>query len=384
MTCSVVIQLFAVVLLAQHEAQPANTSTPKAPAEPSQIASLIEDLSSPNGGKRDSAAVLLGEMGPECYVPLRQVFRQTRYYEVRRRIRQIALEIYLTERLGPPRAFLGISHRAMAVVESQDARVPGWATALLITDVFKPSSAQEAGLQSGDMLTSLNGKASTLEYPALEFTRWISEQTRGTRCEVSVLRGGKGVKLVAHERSPFRPDAIQTVKYEARTNEDDARVPPGVGGILLTDIKGVPLEIDVREGDLILALDEDPIPKDGAEEHFAKWMRGEWKGRGIPVGVGRQPPQVRLQLGGEQKMAQTAQILRGGEGLNLTLSLGRWPTFLADQMQGAPRAGGSGPREQVLESFGSWWRETFDPDGLFVDRVEHDPDWQLKPSWKSP
>lgn len=370
--------------LAQAVAGAAPSPPKRAVESAHSIDSLLADLESPECMVRDAAAILLSEKGPECYEPLRKLFHQTRFYEVRRQIRQITLEIYLSERFGPPRAFLGISHHGMPVGEAQDTRVPPWATALRITDVFKASSAQKAGLQSGDLVTAMNGRAATIEYPALEFTKWIAEQTPGTQCEVTVLRGGKGVKLVAHERSPFRPEALRTVTFEARSHADDPRVPPGVGGIVLTDITGVPIEIDVREGDLILALDEEALPVAAAAERFEKWRQGQWVGRGFPVDVGRLPPQAQLRLQpGQAVMVRTAQILRGGEALNIVVSLGRWPTYLADQMQGAPRAGGGGQREQVIESFGSWWRETFDPDGLFSERAEYDPDWQLKPTWKS-
>lgn len=361
---------------------PSTTAAATTKPVPAMVANLINDLSSPDSHVRELATVTLMEMGPECYGPLRDAFRSTRLYDVRRRIRQVVLELYLTEHLGPPRAFLGISHRGTTVLEASESRVPPWATALYVTDVFKSSSAQRAGLQSGDLVLALNGKPGTLEYQALEFTRWIGDQAPGTRCEVFVLRGGKGHRLTSDGRGVFTPAALAPAKFEAVTHVKDARVPPGVGGILLTSVRGVPVELNVQDGDVILALDEDVIPADGTEQRYRDWIEGKWKGRGInrlaqirqPIQLGRAQQQIP-----PDQMVQTAQILRGGEGIDLTVALGRWPTYLSDQAQGAPRAANAGQREHIIETFGSWWRETFDPDGIFAERADLDREWRLEP-----
>lgn len=349
---------------------------------PVLISNLISDLSSTDSQVRESSTVALMEMGPECYGPLREAFTSTRLYDVRRRIRQVALELYLTEHLGPPKAFLGISHRGTPVMEASDGRVPPWATALYVTDVFKSSSAQRAGLQSGDLVLALNGKPGTLEYQAIEFTRWIGDQAPGTRCEVMVIRGGKGHKLVPDPRGQFNPKSLAPAKFEAVDHARDGRVPPGVGGILLKSVKGIPVELNVQDGDLILALDEEAIPAEGTEQRFGDWLEGKWKGRGMsrqaPIRLGGAQLQRPPQQAGDHTV-QTAHLLRGGEGIDLTVALGRWPTYLSDQAQGAPRAANPGQREHVIETFGSWWRETFDPKGLFSERADLDPRWRLGP-----
>lgn len=358
--------------------QPAVVASRRPPIDPAKITSLIAALSSPDSHARESATLTLMEAGPECYGPLREAFSTTRLYDVRRRIRVIALEIYLTERLGPPKAFLGISHRGLPVMENNEARVPPWATALFVTDVFKASSAQRAGLQSGDLVVALNGKPATLEKPAIEFTQWIGEQAPGTQCEVMVLRGGTGHKLVSDARMEFRPSVLGAAQVEAVTHAQDGRVPPGVGGVLLRSVRGVPVELDVQDGDLILSLDEEPLPESGADAHFRQWVEGKWKGKGFrratrpPQAVGRFQP-------GEEVVLQTAHVLRGGEGVDLTVALGRWPTYLSDQVQGAPRASSVGQREYIIESFGSWWTERFDPEGTFSERADLDREWRLEP-----
>lgn len=355
---------------------PTSAPVPGQVASSDQISKLISSLSSPLAQERDDAMTILMEMGPECYAPLRQSFESTPYYDVRRRIRQVVLEIFLTEHVGPPRAFLGISHKGQSVTEAIDGRVPAGATALYITDVFKASAAQRCGLQNGDLVIALNGKPGTLEHQAIEFTRWIGEQAPGTKCEVTVIRGGQGSKLIDDENSAFKPKTLEPVAFRVVTHEQDARVQPGSAAILLESVRGVPIEVAVKDGDLIVALDEEPIPAQGAEELFKKWRSGEWRGRGTFVrnlNVRQVFPQA------EVKGFQSAQILRGGEGLDVPVVLGRWPTYLSDQVTGAVRAGGAGERGQVLETFGAWWREKFDPDGKFSERAEDDAAWR----WRS-
>lgn len=363
---------------------PARTTAPARQNAPDAktLAALIDALSSPEARRRDLAGAALMEMGPECYAPLREAFLATRIFEVRRRIRQIALELYLSEHLGPPKAFLGISHRGISVTETSDPRVPPWGTALYVTDVFKASSAQRAGLQSGDLVIALNGKAGTHEHQAIEFTRWIGEQTPGTPCEVALIRGGKGVKLVQDVRGAFAPKNLAAAKARGVTHAEDKRVWPGTGAVLLTSVRGVPVETDVRDGDLVLALDDEPLPQQGAEARFQAWVAGAWTGKGTPKKVRvLQPAAPGRARAPEAKdaMLPSMQVLRGGEGIDLAVTLGRWPTYISEQSQGAPRAASPGERDKVIEAFGTWWREVFDPDGVFSERADLDPEWNLRP-----
>lgn len=375
---TIMMLIWALIPLQADTSPPSSNLEKKQPAPSEEITELVDALSSPQAHTRDNATTILMEMGPECYAPLRQAFNTTPFYEVRRRIRQIVLEIYLTEHLGPPRAFLGISHRGQSVTEGMDGRVPAGGTALFITDVFKASAAQRAGLQNGDLVVALNGEAGTLENQAIEFTRWIGEQSPGTKCEVSLIRGGQGIKLIEDGIGKFRPGALEPVKFRAVTHEQDPRVPQKGAAILLESVRGVPIEIPVKDGDLLVALDEEPLPGQGADDRFRKWISGEWRGRGTFIrnpNVRQVLPQVQPQ-GQEPQGRPSAQILRGGTGLDVPVVLGRWPTYLSDQSTGAVRAGNPGQREQVIETFGAWWRETFDPEQSFSERADQDADWQ--------
>lgn len=365
---------------------PTASGPSKKTADPGTIAALIDDLGSPDARRRDEAGAALMEMGPDSYAYLREAFVGTRIYEMRRRIRQVVLELYLTEHLGPPRAFLGISHLGVSVTETGDARVPSWGTALSVTDVFKASSAQRAGMQSGDLVVALNGASGTHERQAIEFTRWIGEQTPGTLCRVTLLRGGKGIKLVEDGKSGFARNLLAEARAQEVTHEDDPRVWPGNGAVRLQSVRGVPIEVDVRDGDMILALDDEPLPERGAAERFEAWRSGTWSGKGTPKktralqpgAIGRVVPGANPNDAAGETM-RSIHLIRGGEGIDLNVTLGRWPTYLGDQAQGAPRAANQGERDRIIESFGSWWRETFDPEGTFSERADLDPAWDLRP-----
>jgi len=380
-----------ILLVLQHLDEPSNAEGVQPQATSSQSGEVaahpewearLRDLASPNWSVREEATNKLMEAGPGCYALLRQAFHSTRSHEVRRRIKRIALENYLTEHVGPPRAFLGISHRGQPVAESGDARIPGWATALYITSVFGGTAAEQAGLKSGDLVMALDGKSGTLTYPAIEFTEWIGTQTPGARCSLRVVRGGRGIKLVEGPTEGFAPQMFADVGAKFVRHEGDARVPHEGVGILLQDTLGVPAKLDVMAGDLILALNDQPIPTEKAEEHFRSWLRGELPlppppEKNLPPRVGLARPPRGPQAGA------SAQILRGGEGLNISVALGRWPRYLSGNPRRAAAVPGAVTAEQAQATFADWWVEAFDPTGEFGETVDDDARWRLEPDWGS-
>src|ERR1043166_8027366 len=133
---------------------------------------LINELRSPVWRVRDEATSTLMEKGTEIFDPLRKEFNRTRSYETRRRIKDIAREVYLTDKLGPPMAFLGISHNAYDLRNVDEPRLEPGATALRIECVFPGTAADRAGIQPGDLLIAINGKRAMIEEPALNMTKW--------------------------------------------------------------------------------------------------------------------------------------------------------------------------------------------------------------------
>src|SRR5258706_16042734 len=102
---------------------------------------LIAELRSPVWRIRDEATSTLMEKGTEIFDPLRREFNRTRSYKTRRRIKDIPREVYLTDKLGPPMAFLGISHNAYDLRNVDEPRLEPGATALRIECVFPGTAA---------------------------------------------------------------------------------------------------------------------------------------------------------------------------------------------------------------------------------------------------
>ncbi len=358
--------------------QPATSAPSVTVMSPDAIDRLIHDLSSPRWSVREAASNALMDAGTAAYRALRSEFRETNSYEIRRRIRAVAKEIYMAEVIGPPHAFLGISHnRGAAIPAQEDQRVPLWASGLLITNVIHGTAAYRAGLHRDDLIMAINGRTGMKNYPAIEFTQWIASQKPGTVCLLNVIRGGEGVRLDGGSVPNFTPSALAKAKIRVLRHEDDPRIPYVAAGILIEDVGPVDriLKRDkgphVAAGDLLLALNDEIIPLEGTVEHFQKWCQGD-----LPL----KTPDLPAAPGDPSAPRQpSAHLLRGGQGFDMEISLGRRPAYVDSR----PPARGADPTpyEQAIHSFEAWWQETFDPDGVFSDSADEDSRWDLEPRW---
>jgi hypothetical protein len=339
------------------------------------IESNLRDLGSPHYRIREQAMAALMDAGPAAYPLLKRAFDERATFDFRRRIKQIAQEIYLTETVSPPKAFLGISHLGRSARSTDDARIPGWGTALLITDVFIGSSAELAGIRRGDVVMMMDGRPAIGEYVATNITEQIGRRRPGDPCELGLIRGGQGLVLRDGDTEGFSAADLAKCRYEQVGPEDDARVLPGTIALKLLDVKPLGEKSPAQAGDLLIALDDEPLKADAADGGLAEWAA---KGpRPLSKEVldllpAQRGPVVR------QRMRGTAQILRGGQWVTMTVRLGRWPTYLNDwllrsrnlDVQAATTA---------MSGFEEWWQATFDPSGAFSIRADGDPRWRMQP-----
>ncbi len=370
---------FTVVLLFGLCEAPSPAQTPPATSLPPEaVDRLLHDLASPRWAVREAASNALMDAGTAAYRPLRSSFMETSSYEVRRRIKQVAMEIYLAEHLGSPKAFLGISHLGPAAPDTGDERAAPWASGLLITDVIYGTGADRAGLRRGDLMMALNGRTGTKGYPAIEFTQWIASQKPGAVCLLNIIRGGEGVRLDDSVIPGFLPAAFSKARVRVVRHEDDPRVPYEAVGILLDDVGEMDWKMKkedakhVSKGDLLLALNDEPIPHEGSMEHFQHWCSGQ-----LPKKASELPPAQGARNISAPPRA-SVHLLRGGQGQDLEVTLGRRPANLDFDRRGA-RGEEASPREQALASFSTWWQSTFDPQGLLSDSADEDPRWELEP-----
>lgn len=324
--------------------------------------------------------------GAGVYDELRKVLAGNSSYEVRWRIREIVRQIYLDEALGAAPAFLGIQHTGHAVPSEENPRVPPGVTGILITLVFPATSAERAGLRSGDIILSLNGEWATPVRPATSFTAWIASQAVGSHCSLGVLRGGIGRDLNRRRVTGFNPKRFAKLGVEVLGNGDDPRIPPGRAGILITDVTRGDPKLELARGDLIIGLNGAPIPQADAEQRFSDWSAGRMiaplsdedvEGAVVlPRGLQRPGSERR-----HPRPVPSAQILRGGRWIELQVVLGRWPPYLSDGRGRRSPAAARAYREADA-AFDTWWHDWLalpvagQPRGATVD---DDRAWRLLP-----
>lgn len=94
-----------------------------------------------------------------------------------------------------PARLLGISGDELGAEDCDDLGIEGGG--LKVGSVNKGSVAEAAGLQSGDVILSLGGKALGRETPRQDLLDLMAEVEANTPVEILVLRGGKKVTLKA-------------------------------------------------------------------------------------------------------------------------------------------------------------------------------------------
>lgn len=348
------------------------------------IAKLINDLRSPYWLVREQAAQAMMGYGPEAYESLRTALRASQGYDARRRIKQIIQEIYIAQLVGPEPAFLGIEHTGRSEAFHRIPRIPAGSSGILVNRVFPATAADQAGLQRGDLILSLNGERAKGDRSALEFTRWIGSQTVGTPCRLGVLRGGEGIHLNQSDTPEFNPELFSKFGTTILQHEDDPRIPKGAAGLLITRTNPANPGLELEKGDLLIALDGEAIPLENTAEIFSKWTRGE------RIVKTPDQPQDRIQdmlqpqgnqafhNPGRNEDAHSVQILRGGSWIDLDVVLGRRPDYLPDRRTGRGASRAKSVNE-AMASFETWWDEWLRSDGLTTDQLDAEAYWRLEP-----
>ncbi len=312
------------------------------------VQSLLDDLDDPVWRVRETATESLIERGPALYDAMRVEFANTKSYEARRRMRRIAEEVYVTEAVGPAPAFLGIQRD---ISSTPDPRIPGNAKSELVRSVITCTAAERGGLRSGDLIVSLNGDWITDSFPAKGFVQWIADQRPGTPCRLGILRGGLGFEL-RNELQKLTTEQLARIEFDVATQADDPRVPSKGAGILIQrDVEF----LDLRTGDLILAIDRKLISAEDAKEAFDTWVRGQ--SVASDDGESEGPGDKKEGQAEKTEQVRSLHVLRGGEWLKSEVKLGHRPPRVENRRV-------SETRGNAARDFRIWWRETFDPTGI--------------------
>jgi len=291
------------------------------------LSELIDDLGSAYQDEREAATEQLMRSGASLDAPAWKAHLRANRFEVRRRVKQIMRELFLTQRLGPPPAFLGIGYVGYPSGPPVHGRVPAGSTALLITSIVPWSAASRAGLQRRDLVVALNSFRFLPPDSPLDIPPWIKNQPLGTTCRLGVIRGGTGRVLNDDDPPGFDPRAFSKIEMEVVTADADPRLTPGSVALRITDIARADARLALASGDLLVALDGEPLPADEPLDRLGRWAAGDWVGQ--PAGGVQAPVPPGPRPGGRRATGPSAQILRGGEYVTLEAVLGRRPTHLA-------------------------------------------------------
>lgn len=350
----------------------------KARAPSVSVEELVKKLGDVDWRQREAATSALMGKDLGCLPILEKAFAQTRKYEVRRRLKRIIREIYMTDILGSPRAFLGISSKVLVGGGGVDARVLPGTSAVLVRDVVDGGPADRAGLKRRDIILALDGKRCLGESQAAGILDWIGEQSPGQVCRLGVLRGCDGIVL--HRLTAgFRPSELGKIEFCEVTNAEDPRIPPDRTGILVENVERIDRRLRIwmlRPDDVILALDGKPLPLADASAFFLAWTKSEEE-----AAVSEEAPEVGLlsddAVGITSRTKATAHILRGGRWIELAVVLGRAPAEVRLLKKGSKWRCEGAAVDHAHALFETWWESTFDVDSILVTGSRAEAWWRL-------
>jgi serine protease Do len=187
-------------------------------------------------------------------------------------VRSIADQLIRTGKVS--RGFLGVTLNPEITPDL--AEEFGAASGALVADVQPDSPAEKAGIQSGDIITKLNGKA-IADTPQLRLA--ISELIPGTTVSIEYIRKGKTSTVSAKlgdragkslaggdsDKSAAGHDdsgvlngvAVTDITPEAR---EELKLPASIRGALISDVEQDSASADsLQKGDVILDLDHKAV-----------------------------------------------------------------------------------------------------------------------------
>jgi len=166
------------------------------------------------------------------------------------------------------RSYMGISiQESMSADLAESFGVPG-GKGVIVTEVAEKGPADLAGIKPGDVVTSFDGEPVVESYRL----RWLTARTApGKRVRLGIWRNGKAIEaavvLLEKPGAPWEPptatpglrrdqEPFGFAVEEPAKDERDRPAGLRVGSI---DLRSCAYRAGVREGDLILAVDGQPV-----------------------------------------------------------------------------------------------------------------------------
>ena len=189
------------------------------------------------------------------------------------------------------RGYLGLDLKDLTPDLAEEFKVPGQ-NGVLVNDVAPNTPAIKAGVQSGDVITAVNGKemadANTLRLA-------ISESSPGSTASLKIIRDGsnKTIDVVLGELpGSRRPAGQEQVETEASTTDsldgvavDDLspeirqalRVPARIKGVLVREVdpQSNAAEAGLLKGDVITEINHQPVANSDDAIRLCKDAQGD-------------------------------------------------------------------------------------------------------------
>jgi serine protease Do len=136
----------------------------------------------------------------------------------------------------------------------------------IISSVEKGAPAEKAGLQAGDIITTINGKK--VENSS-EVARLIAKSAPGSKAEIAVLRNGAGKTFnVALAEAPSETVALAGqpgasaqaklgVAVRPLTAQEQERTESA--GVVVEQVSGAAKRAGIRSGDIIVGVNSEPV-----------------------------------------------------------------------------------------------------------------------------
>jgi len=154
---------------------------------------------------------------------------------------------------------------------------------ILVNRVVPRSPAEKGGLRGGDIIISFGGKAVT---GVKEFQKQVASASPGSAVSLEILRGGKRARVelgVAEmegmearrgpRKAPVDAWGLSVERVPARALRD-LGIEGGVG-VDFVDASGAAWQGGIREGDILLRINREPVP---APDAYRKAMAGIHRG----------------------------------------------------------------------------------------------------------
>jgi serine protease Do len=178
------------------------------------------------------------------------------------------------------KAWLGVQAQVLTTKLAKALGLPPKTRGFRVTQVYPGTEAAQAGLRAGDIITSVDGEALEAHRPrdAQELRLTVEQLVIGEAAPVGILRGGAAQTLsVVMQPSPASIKDVEVARdkaFEVAVREltfmdrVQQRWPADQAGLLVIDVTsgGWAHMAGLRVGDLLLSIDDAPVPSAKAFE----------------------------------------------------------------------------------------------------------------------